>query len=53
LTNPVKDFMKTFESRKYAGLTHEFKVFDPERHASNKPELYNRGLRYLFAESLK
>lgn len=48
LTNPVKDFMKTFESRKYAGLTHEFKVFDPERHASNKPELYNRGLRYLF-----
>lgn len=48
LTNPVKEFMKTFESRNYAGLMHEFKVFDPERHASNKPELYNRGLRYLF-----
>ncbi len=47
LTNPVKDFMKTFESRRYAGLKHEFKVFEPERHASNKPELYNRGLRWL------
>jgi predicted alpha/beta superfamily hydrolase len=48
LTKPVQEFMKTMDSRGYKGLTREFKVFDPERHASNKPELYNRGLRFLF-----
>src|SRR4051812_21752157 len=45
LTKPVQEFMKTMDSRKYKGLSREFKVFEPERHASNKPELYNRGLR--------
>jgi uncharacterized protein len=48
LTKPVQEFMKAMDSRGYKGLTREFKVFDPERHASNKPELYNRGLRFLF-----
>jgi predicted alpha/beta superfamily hydrolase len=48
LTKPVKEFMAMMDARKYKGLSREFKVFDPERHASNKPELYNRGLRFLF-----
>ena len=48
LTKPVQEFMKTMDSRGYKGLTREFKVVDPERHASNKPEIYNRGLRFLF-----
>jgi len=48
LTKPVEKMMKEMDSRKYRGLVREFKVFEPERHASNKPELYNRGLRFLF-----
>jgi len=51
LTKPVKKMMKIIDSRNYKGLVREFKVVDPERHASNKPELYNRGLRFLFATS--
>ena len=51
LTQPVKEFMQNVESRRYSGFKHEFRVFDVERHASNKPELYNRGLRFLFAEN--
>jgi hypothetical protein len=50
LTQPVKEFMQNVESRGYTGLKHEFRVFDIERHASNKPELYNRGLRFLFSD---
>jgi predicted alpha/beta superfamily hydrolase len=48
LTKPVEKMMKVIDSRHYQGLVREFKVFEPERHASNKPELYNRGLRFLF-----
>ena len=48
LTKPVEKMMKVIDSRNYQGLVREFKVFEPERHASNKPELYNRGLRFLF-----
>ncbi len=50
LTKPVEKMMKVMDSRKYQGLVREFKVFEPERHASNKPELYNRGLRFLFGK---
>jgi uncharacterized protein len=48
LTKPVQKMMKVIDSRNYQGLVRQFKVVDPERHASNKPELYNRGLRFLF-----
>lgn len=48
LTKPVEKMMKVIDSRRYQGLAREFKVLEPERHASNKPELYNRGLRFLF-----
>jgi hypothetical protein len=26
----------------------EFRVIEGERHAGNKPEAFNRGLRYIF-----
>jgi len=50
LTNPVQDFMKTLRSRGYKGLKLETRVIEGERHASNKPELFNRGLRFLFSD---
>jgi predicted alpha/beta superfamily hydrolase len=49
LANPVKALMETMRSRNYQGLKLETRVFEGERHASNKPELYNRGLRFLFS----
>jgi predicted alpha/beta superfamily hydrolase len=48
LSYPVQQFMKVLQSRNYAGLTLETRVLEGERHASNKPELFNRGLRFLF-----
>jgi predicted alpha/beta superfamily hydrolase len=48
LARPVQAFMRTLESRGYSGLTLETRVLEGERHASNKPELFNRGLRFLF-----
>lgn len=50
LTAPVEDFMKVLQSRGYKGLKLETRVIEGERHASNKPELFNRGLRFLFSE---
>jgi predicted alpha/beta superfamily hydrolase len=50
LTNPVKEFMQTIQSRGYKGLKLETRVLEGERHASNKPELFNRGLRFLFSD---
>ena len=48
LAGPVQEFMQTLRSRSYSGLELETRVIEGERHASNKPELYNRGLRFLF-----
>ena len=48
LAGPVQEFMRTLQSRGYTGLALETRVLEGERHASNKPELYNRGLRFLF-----
>ena len=48
LTEPVKDFMKIVKSRNYKGLKMETRVLEEERHAGNKPEIYNRGLRFVF-----
>lgn len=50
LTNPVRDFMKTLQSRNYNGLKLETRVVEGERHAGNKPEIYNRGMRFVFSE---
>jgi predicted alpha/beta superfamily hydrolase len=50
LTDPVKEFMQRLQSRGYKGLKLETRVIEGERHAGNKPELFNRGLRFLFSE---
>jgi hypothetical protein len=50
LTAPVRTFMQTLQSRSYQGLKLETRVIEGERHAGNKPEAYNRGLRFIFAE---
>jgi len=50
LTAPVQEFMRTLQSRGYKGLKLETRVIEGERHAGNKPETFNRGLRFLFSE---
>ena len=50
LTEPVKEFMQTLKSRGYKGLAMETRILDGERHASSKPEAFNRGLRFMFSE---
>jgi predicted alpha/beta superfamily hydrolase len=50
LTDPVKEFMQVLQSRGYQGLKLKTRVLEGERHASNKPELFNRGLRFLFSD---
>jgi uncharacterized protein len=48
LTKPVRDFMEVLKSRDYNGLKLETRVIEGEGHAGNKPEAYNRGLRFVF-----
>ncbi len=48
LTAPVKEFMQVVSSRGYKGLKLETRVIEGERHAGNKPEAFNRGLRFVF-----
>jgi predicted alpha/beta superfamily hydrolase len=48
LAGPVQEYMKTLSSRGYKRLKLETRVLDGEGHASNKPEGYNRGLRFVF-----
>jgi hypothetical protein len=50
LSNPVQEFMQVLRSRGYKGLKLETRVVEGERHSGNKPELFNRGLRFLFAD---
>jgi len=50
LAAPVKHFMEVLQSRGYQGLKLETRVIEGERHAGNKPEAFNRGLRFVFAE---
>ena len=48
LSYPVKDFTQVLDGRNYPGLEMEVRVVKGEGHASNKPETYNRGLRFVF-----
>jgi predicted alpha/beta superfamily hydrolase len=48
LTPSVKAFMDVLKSRAYNGLRLETRVIEGEGHAGNKPEAYNRGLRFMF-----
>jgi hypothetical protein len=50
LAAPVLEFMQTLRFRKYQGLKLETRVIAGEGHASNKPELFNRGLKFLFSD---
>ena len=50
LTGPVQEFMQAVKSRGYKGLKLETRVIEGERHSGNKPEAYNRGLRFLFGD---
>lgn len=50
LSAPVQEFMKTLQSRGYKGLKLEARVIEGERHSGNKPETFNRGLRFVFSD---
>jgi uncharacterized protein len=50
LSAPVQEFMRVIQSRVYKGLKIQTRVVEGERHAGNKPEIFNRGLRFLFSE---
>jgi predicted alpha/beta superfamily hydrolase len=50
LAYPVEEFAGILEARDYEGLAMEYRVIEGERHAGNKPEAYNRGLRFIFED---
>ncbi|RPJ29628.1 MAG: alpha/beta hydrolase [Chloroflexi bacterium] len=47
---PVEEFMQVLGERGYPGLEMETLTIEGEGHASNKPEGYNRGLRFIFQD---
>ncbi len=50
LAGPVQEFWSVLRSRRYAGLTLETRVIAGERHSGNKPEAFNRGLRFILGK---
>jgi predicted alpha/beta superfamily hydrolase len=50
LRYPVEAFMHILSERNYTGLEMETRIIEGERHAGNKPEAYNRGLRFIFLD---
>lgn len=48
LSGPVQEYVRALKSRGYSGLRLESRVIEAERHSGNKPESYNRGLRFIF-----
>jgi hypothetical protein len=42
--------MWTLGERNYPGLEMETRTIEGERHAGNKSEAYNRGLRFIFQD---
>ncbi len=49
LAAPVQEFWGILRGRNYPGLRLETRVIEGERHSGNKPEAFNRGLRYILA----
>jgi predicted alpha/beta superfamily hydrolase len=49
LAGPVQEFWGVLRGRNYAGLQLETRDIEGERHSGNKPEAFNRGLRFIFA----
>jgi predicted alpha/beta superfamily hydrolase len=50
LARPVESFMRILGERNYPGLEMEPRTIEGERHAGNKPEAFNRGLRFIFQD---
>jgi len=50
LAYPVHEFMDVLNERDYTGLVMETRTIEGERHAGNKPEAFNRGLRFIFQD---
>lgn len=50
MAGPVQEFIQVLRERKYSGLELETRIIAGERHAGNKPEAYNRGLRFIFQD---
>jgi predicted alpha/beta superfamily hydrolase len=50
LARPVAAFIEVLNKRNYPGLQMEVRMIQGERHAGNKPEAFNRGLRFLFQD---
>ena len=47
LAGPVREFMGIVRGRGYQGLRLETHVVEGEGHSGNKPEAFNRGLRFV------
>jgi uncharacterized protein len=47
VAHPVEQFARIINGHKYPGFEMEFRIIEEEGHASNKPEVYNRGLRFV------
>jgi predicted alpha/beta superfamily hydrolase len=50
LSRPVKEFMQTLKEHNYTDLEMETRIIEGERHSGNKPEAFNRGLRFVFQD---
>ncbi|MBN1994220.1 MAG: alpha/beta hydrolase [Anaerolineae bacterium] len=47
LAPPVKAFIEVMNERGYQELKMETRIIEGERHSGNKPEAFNRGLRFV------
>jgi hypothetical protein len=50
IRQPVEEFMQVLSDRHYTGLALMTRTIEGEEHAGNKPEAYNRGLRFVFQD---
>lgn len=50
LYQPVQEFIQVLQRRNYADLELGIRIIDGEGHSGNKPESYNRGVRFIFAK---
>lgn len=50
IRQPVEEFMNVIKERHYTGLAMMTRTIEGEEHAGNKPEAYNRGLRFIFQD---
>ncbi len=48
LAEPVMEFMQVLNERCYPSLKMATRIIEGERHSGNKPEAFNRGLRFVF-----